>query len=72
MVELSARSMALVIAAKDEKISKLVEALRKNNHHLARLVNGNDSEVDWEAARQQVLVTREFLNNEGKSDAASE
>jgi hypothetical protein len=48
------------------KVNRLVAQLRANNHHLARLVNDADEPADWEAARKQVLETRDFLNGLAK------
>jgi hypothetical protein len=45
---------------------RLRAALEKNNHHLAKLVNGTDDEnpQTWEDAKNQVLATRKALANE--------
>jgi hypothetical protein len=54
--------------------TKLREALKRTNHHLAKLVNGGGKDDDgkpipsvWVAARQQVLGASAALN-EGKEE----
>lgn len=45
------------------EIERLTAALRTNNYHLAKLVNGTDDDdpATWEAAKNQVLATRRAL-----------